>query len=99
MVLKHYLAARILQADLVAVDAHFSDFGISDMKGVICLKNALITLANLVDLERSIRGIYAEHRELSAGFSAHQKQYEFSKYLRNKLVGHVHSDLIEKAIE
>lgn len=99
MILKHYLSARILQADLVAVDAHFSEYGISDMKAVICVKNALIALANLVDFERSIRGHYAEHRELSAGFTAYQKQYEFSKYLRNKFVGHIHSDLIEKAVE
>jgi hypothetical protein len=99
MDLDRYIAARILQADLIAVDAHFSEVGISDMKGIICLKNAFIALANLVDFELTVRTIYAEHRELSRGFMANQKQFEFAKYLRNKYVGHIHPDLIKKAIE
>jgi len=99
MYLNRYIAARMLQADLVAADACFSKVGIFDMNSIMCLKNAFITIANLIDFERTICNIYKEHRMLSADFTKHQKQYEFAKYLRNKFVGHIHPELIEKAIE
>ena len=97
--LERYIAARLLQADLLAVDAHLSEVGVSDMAGIVCLKNALLALANLVDFERTVRDVYKEYKTLSAVFSANQRNYEFAKYLRNKFVGHVHPELIEKAVE
>ena len=97
--LDRYIAARLLQADLSAVDAHFSEAGITDMAGVVCLKNAFLALANMADFERTVRDLYKEHKTLSAVFSENQQNYEFAKYLRNKFVGHIHSGLIEKAIE
>lgn len=97
--LDRYIAARLLQADLSSIDAHFSEVGISDMAGIVCLKNAFLALANLVDFERTVRDLYKENQMLSAVFSENQRNYEFAKYLRNKLVGHIHSELIEKAIE
>lgn len=97
--LDRYIAARLLQADLSAIDTHFSEVGIPDMAGIVCLKNAFLALANMVDFERTIRDIYKEHKTLSTVFSENQRNYEFAKYLRNKLVGHIHSELIEKAIE
>ncbi len=42
--LDRYIAARLLQADLLAVDAHFSEAGFSDMAGIGCLKNAFLAL-------------------------------------------------------
>jgi len=99
MELYHYIAARVLLADLLAVDAHFLELGISDMKGIICLKNAFIALGNLVDFEGTIRGIYQTHKTLSAAFSPYQKNYDFAKYLRNKLVGHIHPELVDKTVE
>ena len=97
--LNRYIAARLLQADLSAIDAHFSEVGISDMGGIICLKNAFLSLANLVDFERTVRDIYKENKTLSSVFSANQRNHEFAKYLRNKFVGHIHAELVEKAIE
>lgn len=97
--LDRYIAARLLQADLSAVDGHFSEVGISDMDGIVCLKNAFLALATLVDFERTVRDLYKEHRTLSAVFSDNQRNYEFAKYLRNKFVGHIHSELVEKAVE
>lgn len=99
MHLNAYIAARALQSDLLAIDTHFSEVGISDMKSIILLKNALLALSNLVDFELTIREIYEEHRTLSASFTEHRKNYEFAKYLRNKFVGHIHPDLVEKAVE
>ncbi len=97
--LDQYIAARLLQADLITLQMHFLDAGISDMAGVASLKNALLALTNLVDFERTIRSIYQNNKALSASFHKHSKNYEFAKYLRNKFVGHIHSELIEKAIE
>ena len=97
--LDRYIAARLLQADLSVIDTHFSVVGISDMAGIVCLKNAFLALANMVDFERTVRDIYREHKTLSAAFFENQRNYDFAKYLRNKLVGHIHSELIEKAIE
>lgn len=97
--LDRYIAARLLQADLSAIDTHFSEVGISDMAGIVCLKNAFLAPANMVDFERTVRENYRAHKTLSAVFSENQRNYEFAKYLRNKLVGHIHSELIEKAIE
>ena len=97
--LDRYIAARLLQADLSAIDAHFSEVGIANMAGIVHLKNAFLALANMVDFERTVRDLYKEHKTLSAVFSENQRKYEFAKYLRNKFVGHIHSELIEKAIE
>ncbi len=97
--LDRYIAACLLQADLSAIDVHFSQLGISDMAGIVCLKNAFLALANMVDFERTVRDLYKEHKTLSTIFSKNRRNYEFAKYLRNKFVGHIHSELIEKAIE
>ena len=97
--LDRYIAARLLQADLSAIDLHFSRTGITDMAGITHLKNAFTALANMVDFEKKVRGIYKKHRMISAVFSKNKENYEFAKYLRNKLVGHIHPELIEKTIE
>lgn len=97
--LDRYIAARLLQADLSAINTHFSEVSISDMAGIVCLKNAFLALANMVDFERTVRDLYKEHKTLSAVFCENQRNYEFAKYLRNKFVGHIHAELIEKAIE
>ena len=89
----------MLQADLIAVDTHFTELGISDMNGFLYLKNTLISLANLVDFELTIRMLYKEHRTLSEIYTKNKKYFDFAKYLRNKFVGHIHKDLVEKAIE
>lgn len=97
--LDRYLAARLLQADLSIVHAHFSETGITDMGGVVRLKSAFLALANMVDFERTVRDLYKEHKTLSGVFCKNRRNYEFAKYLRNKFAGHVLSELIEKAIE
>lgn len=97
--LDRYIAARLLHADLSAIDAHLSEKGISHMDGIIYIKNGLLSLANVVDFERTVRDLYKQNTTLSAVFSENLRYYEFAKYLRNKLVGHIHADLIEKAVE
>lgn len=97
--LDRYIAARLIRADLSVVDTHFSKAGISDMTGIICLKNAFLALSNMVDFEKTVRDLYKAHQSLSSVFSENQRNYKFAQYLRNKFVGHIHSELIEKAIE
>lgn len=94
-----YILTCSLKAELALVDARLVQVGVSNMKGIMNLKNALIALANMVDFELTVRNIYEEHRTLSASFKRCWKNYEFAKYLRNKLVGHVLPELVEKAIE
>lgn len=97
--LQRYIAARLLQADLLALDAHFLATGLADMTGIICLKSALLTLNNLVDFEKTVSDIYKDHQTLSTVYSDNRRKFEFAKYLRNKFVGHIHTDLVDKAIE
>jgi len=93
------IQARILQADLKAVDERFAEIGISDMAGIIFLKGAIVALANVRDIERSLRPTYEDHPELAEIIRPVKKNLEFVYYLRNKFVGHIHRDLIDKALE
>lgn len=99
MNLESLLQASIYRADLEIVDSHFGAIGITDLTGMLHLKSALVTLANFCDFEVTLRPTYKEHPEPSAIAKPLRKNMEFSKYLRNKFVGHIHPDLIAKAIE
>jgi len=74
--LDRYIAARLLQADLSAIDAHFSEVGISNMAGIVHLKNAFLALANMGDFERTVRDIYKEHRTHSEKIWPHVVAHE-----------------------
>lgn len=99
MNLESLLQASIYRADLEIVDSHFGAIGITDLTGMLHLKSALVTLANFCDFEVTLRPTYKEHPEPSAIVKPLRKNMEFSKYLRNKFVGHIHPGLIAKAIE
>ncbi|WP_321467842.1 hypothetical protein [Halarcobacter sp.] len=66
---------------------------------MLLIKHAFLTIANFVDFELTVRTLYKVHNELSKNFKKFSKEYEFAKYLRNKFVGHIKYELIEKAIE
>ena len=92
------ISARLIQSALRTADAHFvkSVYG-SD--GMNQLRAALVALANLLELERQVRSMYREHQDLGRSFKTQRKHVEFAAYLRNKLVGHLHADLVTKAVE
>ena len=94
-----FLQAKVLKADLVAIDTQLSENGIGDMPNMVLLKQGLISVANLFDFELTIRRIYQHHPELRETYSAFSKECEFLKYLRNKFVGHLKQELINKALE
>lgn len=99
MDLQQLLQAAVHRADLSAVDEHFTAIGVQDIQGFINLKAVLVALANVADFEPALRSTYKVFPDPSASIKPIRKNLEFAKYLRNKFVGHIHPELIEKAIE
>ena len=99
MTLEQLLKVAVYRGDLLEIDAHFSQIGIVSPGGIIHLKAALITLANVADLEGALRRTYKEQPEPSSIIKPIEKNLEFSRYLRNKFVAHVNHRLMEKAVE
>lgn len=97
--MEQFIKAKLLQADLKEIDQQLSQGGFKHMGGMLLVKQALLTISNLIDLELSIRVIYKQHQTLSETYKKHEPNYRFAKYLRNKFVGHVKQELILKAIE
>lgn len=98
--MEQYIKANLLRADLVEIDKEFSkNSPLKDMSNMLLIKHAFLTIANFVDFELTVRGLYKEHNELSQSYKEFSKEYEFAKYLRNKFVGHIKPELIEKSIE
>jgi hypothetical protein len=99
MNLGQFLHAGVHWADLKAVDSHFTSVGIMEASGMVNLKTALIALANVTDFELTIRVTYHAQPEPSVMIKPLRANLEFAKYLRNKVIGHIHPSLIAKAIE
>ncbi|MBJ9323322.1 hypothetical protein I5501_13940 [Citrobacter freundii] len=97
--IKEYIKARLILSDLIEIDRQFEITGFGGMSGMLLFKQTLISIANLVDFELSIRLLYKEAPELSADYKKISKELQFSKYLRNKFVGHIKPELLEKALE
>lgn len=97
--MEQFIKANLLQADLKEIDQQLSQGGFKNMGSMLLVKQALLTISNLVDLELSIRVIYKQHQTLSEAYKTHEPKYRFAKCLRNKFVGHVKQELILKAIE
>jgi len=54
---------------------------------------------NLEGFERSISTLYKENRNLSEKYAPLKERVKFFSYLRNKFIGHVATELVEKALE
>lgn len=94
-----FLQAKVLKADLASIDSQFTEKGIGDMSSMVLLKQSLISVANFVDFEVTIRQMYREHPDLSKFYKSFSKECEFAKYLRNKFVGHLKQELVNKSLE
>lgn len=99
MTLEQLIQVGVHLADLVAIDSRFQAIGLRDLESVVQLKAALVTLSNVADLEPTLRSTYKVHPEPSKLIKPFDKNLVFAKYLRNKFVGHVHPQLVAKAIE
>ncbi|MGQ1658544.1 hypothetical protein ACT4Y9_14485 [Acinetobacter baumannii] len=95
----NFIKTNLLKADLMAIEIQLKNTGLKDLSSIILLKQSFITIANLVDFERTIRPIYKENRNLSEIYKKRSDNYEFIKYLRNIFVGHILPELINKSIE
>lgn len=93
------IKARLIQADLKEIDREFGEKGVGSLFTMILFKQALISVANLVDFELTVRLMYREHPELSLLYRQTSAEFEFAKYLRNKFVGHIKPELVGKALE
>ena len=93
------ISARLALGDLVEIDRELSEFNGSGQTWFIMVKHALISAANVTDLERTMRVIYKEAPDAAVQYKALEKKLKFAKYLRNILVGHVDESLVAKAIE
>lgn len=93
------IKARLIQADLKEIDREFEENGFGNLFTMVLFKQALISVANLVDFELTVRKMYQENPQLSVRYRKSINEFEFAKYLRNKFVGHMKPELIEKAIE
>lgn len=97
--MEQLIRSKLLKSDLKEIDQQLSENGFRDMSSMLLVKQALLTVSNVVDFETSVRAIYKENRGLSEKYKAFEKNYKFAKYLRNKFVGHVKQELIKKSIE
>lgn len=97
--MEQFIKSKLLKADLKEIDQQLSENGFQNMSSMLLVKQALLTVSNLVDFEVTIREIYKEHRVLSEKYSFFEKNYKFAKYLRNKFIGHIKQELIQKSIE
>lgn len=96
-----FLNFSLILSDLKEIDYNLSQpkADANGMVWIILLKQALISIANLVDEEKTIKSIYKENAFLSEKYKINRDKFEFAKYLRNKFAGHISYDLIEKTIE
>lgn len=94
-----FIKSQLLKADLIEIDRQLEVIGFKDMSSVVLVKQAFIAIANLVDFELKVRPRYAVHRNLSEIYAKASKEFQFAKYLRNKFIGHIKPELLEKALE
>lgn len=94
-----FIKSQILKADLLEIDQQLKDTGFKNLSSILLVKQALIAISNLVDFELTVRPSYIVHRNLSEIYSKASKEFEFAKYLRNKFIGHIKPELLEKALE
>ena len=97
--MEQFIKSQLLKADLIEIDSQLSESGFKDMSSMLLIKQLFLTISNLVDFEITVRPLYKENRTLSEQYKKASKEYSFAKYLRNKFVGHIKHELIEKAIE
>ena len=94
---KCLLQSLIIRNDLEEAKSEIEAKGL--IRSIAHIKTAFLAFHNLCELEKTIRSLYKDHRELSIKFDAFRPQAEFFSYLRNKSTGHLTDDLIDKAFE
>ena len=94
---KRLVQSLIIRNDLEETKSEINRKGL--ILSIAHVKTAFLAFHNLCEFEKSIRSMYADHRELSRLFCDCRANAEFFSYLRNKFTGHITDDLIDKALE
>jgi hypothetical protein len=91
------VSACLAHGDLLQIDQEMS--AADRHNPIVFIKHALVTVANLADLVEANSLTFREFPDLSVLYKKLEKKYQFSKYIRNRFVGHTNHVLIETAIE
>jgi hypothetical protein len=94
---KRLVQSLIIRNDLEVTKSEINRKGL--ILSIAHVKTAFLAFHNLCEFEKSIRSMYADHRELSGLFDGCRANVEFFSYLRNKFTGHITDELIEKTLE
>ncbi|MEL7106263.1 MAG: hypothetical protein AAGM21_10110 [Pseudomonadota bacterium] len=94
---KRLVQSLIIRNDLEEAKSEINRKGL--ILSIAHVKTAFLAFHNLCEFEKSIRSMYADHRELSSLFDDCRANAEFFSYLRNKFTGHIIDDLIDKTLE
>jgi|LauGreDrversion4_2_1035121.scaffolds.fasta_scaffold12103_1 hypothetical protein len=94
---KRLVQSLIIRNDLEETKSEINRKGL--ILSIAHVKTAFLAFHNLCEFEKSIRSMYADHRELSGLFDDCRANVEFFSYLRNKFTGHITDELIEKTLE
>lgn len=98
--IERLIKATLLKTELIEIDNLLkSKIENNNILNIILIKNIFITISNVSEFESTIRSMYKEHPELSEIYSKAKKEFEFAKYIRNKFIGHITSELIQNSIE
>ena len=96
---KQLIKALLIKSDLVQIDKALDEPIKDGILRIVLIKSLFITISNLVDFELSLRSMYQENPHLSEIYKSTKNEFEFAKYIRNKYVGHIKDELIERSIE
>lgn len=97
--IERLIKVTLLKSELIEIDKLLQDKTIEGMLKILLIKNIFLTISNFVDFELTIRSMYQNSPELSKIYNKVDKQFQFAKYIRNKFIGHIKDELIQKSIE
>ncbi len=63
--MENFIKANLIRSDLVEIDLQLSEGFRHDMSTMLLVKQAFLTITNLVDFELTIRLLYKKHPQLS----------------------------------
>ena len=97
--MERLIKVTLLQSELIEIDKLLQSKLEGGMLQMLLIKNTFLTVSNFVDFELTVRSMYQNSPELSRIYKKADKQFQFAKYIRNKFIGHIKDELIQKSIE
>ena len=62
--MEQFIKSKLLKSDLVEIDRQIEDAGFNDIGSIVLVKQAFVSIANLVDFELRVRPMYVEHNAI-----------------------------------